>query len=181
MGDKLVAIGDGLGGTNAIQIDSGYVSRSLGTGVAMGRDWLDGAPNLTPALVNECTTRMGEWMTWVHRPETYGIGEPMIHPNIFEMIRITSEAGIRTGMSTNATLLDDRRLADLLNWMLRTYSPGQLPPDFEPYTEQEVSAWRKTPLKKVLPERDRVIRGLVQAGVIDSPERLAFKSLGGTR
>jgi len=43
----------------------------------------------------------------------YGIGEPMIHPNIFEMIRITREAGIRTGMSTNATLMDERR-ADLL-------------------------------------------------------------------
>ena len=43
----------------------------------------------------------------------YGIGEPMIHPSIFEMIRITREAGIRTGMSTNATLLDDRR-ADML-------------------------------------------------------------------
>ena len=43
----------------------------------------------------------------------YGIGEPMIHPSIFEMIRITRDAGIRTGMSTNATLLDDRR-ADLL-------------------------------------------------------------------
>ena len=43
----------------------------------------------------------------------YGIGEPMIHPNIFEMIRITRDAGIRTGMSTNATLMDDRR-ADML-------------------------------------------------------------------
>jgi hypothetical protein len=69
-------IGDGLGGTNAIQIDSGYVSRSLGVGVAMGRDWLDGSPDLTPALINECTTRMGEWQTWIQRPETYGIGEP---------------------------------------------------------------------------------------------------------
>jgi MoaA/NifB/PqqE/SkfB family radical SAM enzyme len=43
----------------------------------------------------------------------YGIGEPMIHPQIFEMIRINREAGIRTGMSTNATLLEDKR-ADLL-------------------------------------------------------------------
>src|SRR5438552_10026367 len=43
----------------------------------------------------------------------YGIGEPMIHPNIFEMIRIIREARVRTGMSTNATLLDGRR-ADLL-------------------------------------------------------------------
>ena len=43
----------------------------------------------------------------------YGIGEPMIHPNIFEMIRITREAGIRTGMSTNATLMDQRRADQL--------------------------------------------------------------------
>jgi radical SAM protein with 4Fe4S-binding SPASM domain len=43
----------------------------------------------------------------------YGIGEPMLHPNIFEMIRFTHDAGIRTGMSTNATMLDDKR-ADML-------------------------------------------------------------------
>jgi radical SAM protein with 4Fe4S-binding SPASM domain len=43
----------------------------------------------------------------------YGIGEPMIHPNIFEMIRISRDAGIRTGMSTNGTLLDEKR-ADML-------------------------------------------------------------------
>lgn len=46
---------------------------------------------------------------------TYGIGEPMLHPSIFEMIRITREAGIRTGMSTNATLMDDRRADQLLD------------------------------------------------------------------
>jgi radical SAM protein with 4Fe4S-binding SPASM domain len=43
----------------------------------------------------------------------YGIGEPLIHPQIFEMIRICREAGVRTGISTNATLLDDGR-SDLL-------------------------------------------------------------------
>ena len=69
-------IGDGLGGTNAILIDAGYVTRSLGAGVAMGRDWLDGAPNLTPALINECTTRMNEWYNLIHVPGTYGIDEP---------------------------------------------------------------------------------------------------------
>jgi hypothetical protein len=79
------------------------------------------------------------------------------------------------------SMLDDRRLAELLNWVLRTYSASQLPPGFQPYTEREVADWRKTPLKKVLPVRDEVIRGLVQAGVIDRPEQLAFKSLGGTR
>ena len=45
----------------------------------------------------------------------YGIGEPMLHPAIFEMIRITREAGIRTGLSTNATLMDNRRADQLLD------------------------------------------------------------------
>jgi radical SAM protein with 4Fe4S-binding SPASM domain len=45
----------------------------------------------------------------------YGIGEPMMHPNIFEMIRITRDAGVRTGMSTNGTLLDDKRIEMLLD------------------------------------------------------------------
>ena len=45
----------------------------------------------------------------------YGIGEPMIHPQIFEMIRITRDAGVRTGMSTNATLLDEKNIDMLLD------------------------------------------------------------------
>lgn len=73
------AIGDGLGGPNAIQIDSGYVSRSLGAGVAVGRDWLDGAPDLTPAIIAECTARMNDWYPWIHRPQTYGINEPWVN------------------------------------------------------------------------------------------------------
>jgi MoaA/NifB/PqqE/SkfB family radical SAM enzyme len=38
-----------------------------------------------------------------------------MHPAIFEMIRITHEAGIRTGISTNATLLDTARSDQLLD------------------------------------------------------------------
>src|SRR5262245_35523156 len=45
----------------------------------------------------------------------YGIGEPLLHPGIFEMIRITNDAGIRTGLSTNATLLDGKRADQLLD------------------------------------------------------------------
>ena len=56
---------------------------------------------------------VGDCKDYVEFVWPYGIGEPMIHPDIFEMIRITREAGIRSGMSTNATLLDDKR-ADML-------------------------------------------------------------------
>jgi radical SAM protein with 4Fe4S-binding SPASM domain len=45
----------------------------------------------------------------------YGIGEPLIHPHIFEMIRTAKEAGIRTGLSTNATLIDGDRADRLLD------------------------------------------------------------------
>ena len=45
----------------------------------------------------------------------YGIGEPLLHPNIFEMVRIARDAGVRTGMSTNATLLDESRADQLLD------------------------------------------------------------------
>jgi radical SAM protein with 4Fe4S-binding SPASM domain len=39
----------------------------------------------------------------------------MIHPNIFEMIRVTRDAGVRTGMSTNATMMDEKRADQLLD------------------------------------------------------------------
>jgi MoaA/NifB/PqqE/SkfB family radical SAM enzyme len=45
----------------------------------------------------------------------YGIGEPLMHPHIFDMIQITREAGIRTGLSTNATLLDSERADRILD------------------------------------------------------------------
>jgi radical SAM protein with 4Fe4S-binding SPASM domain len=45
----------------------------------------------------------------------YGIGEPLMHPRIFDMIQITREAGIRTGLSTNATLMDSERAERLLD------------------------------------------------------------------
>lgn len=35
--------------------------------------------------------------------------------------------------------LSDARLAELINWLLLTYSEEQLPADFEPYTAEEIS------------------------------------------
>lgn len=38
--------------------------------------------------------------------------------------------------------LDDTRLADLMNWLLLSYSKIELPEDFEPYTAAEVGKLR---------------------------------------
>lgn len=68
-------IGDGNGGDTGIQKDSGYVSRSAGTGVAIGRDWLDGATNLTQSIIDEAGQRMGTWVTWV-KDNAHAIDDP---------------------------------------------------------------------------------------------------------
>ena len=42
-------------------------------------------------------------------------GEPLMHPQFAELARQASDHGARTLITTNATLLDDRRVADLLD------------------------------------------------------------------
>lgn len=56
--------------------------------------------------------------------------------------------------------LSDERLADVLNWMLRTFSPAQLPAHFTPYTAAEVGRLRKSPLAEVAPVRGDLLRRL---------------------
>ena len=38
--------------------------------------------------------------------------------------------------------LNDRQVAELLNWMLAELSPGEIPPGFTPYTAEEVGRYR---------------------------------------
>ena len=47
------------------------------------------------------------------------------------------------GVSTAA--LPDDEIAELINWILTTYSTAQLPQDFTPFTEAEVARLRASP------------------------------------
>jgi MoaA/NifB/PqqE/SkfB family radical SAM enzyme len=47
---------------------------------------------------------------WLHF-----FGEPLINPDIYKMIDMAEDAGIRTGMSTNGTRLDEKASAKLLD------------------------------------------------------------------
>ncbi len=78
------------------------------------------------------------------------------------------------GVATN--VLDDQRLAAVLNWMLRTYSPSQLPAAFRPYTAQEVGELRKNPLKQTIPVREAVVQGLITAGIVNDPALIAYRA-----
>ena len=55
---------------------------------------------------------------------------------------------VRVPGSANAAL-DNKALAELLNWMLPTLSPGQMPEIFSPYLPEEVGRLRAEPLRDV--------------------------------
>ena len=73
---------------------------------------------------------------------------------------LTIEGGraflVRVPGSANAPL-PDTELAEVLNWMLLTMSPAQVPADFRPYAGDEVALWRSQPLQDVLGEREKLM------------------------
>jgi cytochrome c553 len=67
----------------------------------------------------------------------------------------------------------DADIAELLNWVLETYSREQLPADFQPYTAAEVGGLRKARID-VVTERKRILQELVSSGLIASADVLAL-------
>jgi radical SAM protein with 4Fe4S-binding SPASM domain len=66
----------------------------------------------------------------------YGVGEPLLNPEIFDMIAYCRGKGIPTGISTNATILSEesgRKLIDAgLNYLIFAFD-GATPETFETY------------------------------------------------
>lgn len=54
------------------------------------------------------------------------------------------------------TPMNDREVADLMNFVLRRYSEAQLPESFRPYSAKEVEAFRREPLD-VLAQREGLV------------------------
>ena len=54
--------------------------------------------------------------------------------------------------------ISDPELAAVINWMLQSFSPKQLPKNFQPYTAAEVGELRKSPIIDVKPARTRLIQ-----------------------
>lgn len=53
--------------------------------------------------------------------------------------------------------LSDDRLAILMNWLLTTFSPNELPKDFRAFTANEISQWRHQPLVNVTATRNELL------------------------
>lgn len=56
--------------------------------------------------------------------------------------------------------LDDARTAALLNWILHQFGANELPSDFVPYSEEEVTLHRRPPLTDVVAVRGGLIRAI---------------------
>jgi len=62
--------------------------------------------------------------------------------------------------------LSDEELAQVTNWLLRTFSPKELPPDFKPFTAEEVRRYRAKPLLNVSLVREALLNKLRALGVL---------------
>lgn len=85
-----------------------------------------------------------------HRPD--GSGDGVSNPPMQGVVaRFLGVPGGRDfiarvpGVAT--TDLDDRRLANLVNWTLYTFDARHMPGDFRPYTARELGALRQHPLR----------------------------------
>jgi mono/diheme cytochrome c family protein len=65
----------------------------------------------------------------------------------------------------------DQDIAELMNWLLHTYSRAELPPDFLPYSTEEVALLRKARID-VAAERRRIVEQLLLLRQIPSAEVL---------
>ncbi|GAA6186585.1 cytochrome C [Aliiglaciecola sp. NS0011-25] len=57
--------------------------------------------------------------------------------------------------------LDNKELAELMNWMLPIMGKDSVPDDFVPYTEQEVETLRQEPLMEVVEHRAKVLNQII--------------------
>lgn len=58
--------------------------------------------------------------------------------------------------------MDNETLAQVLNWILVTFSEKQLPKDYQPYTEEEVAKLRQHPLLEVEKYREKLLNQIAK-------------------
>ena len=66
--------------------------------------------------------------------------------------------------------LNNAEVAEVLNWLLVTFSKDQLPPDFKPYTEAEVAKYRPHELNNIQTVRNDLVSKLAAQGIKLPPQ-----------
>jgi mono/diheme cytochrome c family protein len=98
-----------------------------------------------------------------HGPD--GAGAPGAAPSFRgQVARFLSVPGGREYLirvpGTAQSELDDAHTAALLTWLVREFSPEEVPADFTPYTAAEVGGARHTPLTDVWKTRAELLRAI---------------------
>ena len=101
-----------------------------------------------------------------HLPDATGLDPDVPRMTGFVGNFLHSQAGrefvIRVpGVATAA--LNDADLAELVNWLLVTFSPNELPAGFEPYTAEEVAA-----LRTDVEQQPQAVRARILADMSDT-------------
>ncbi len=69
----------------------------------------DGAPGRPAFLAYETFVRLLEQLPGARRLPLQGLGEPLMHPRFFDMVRHAAERGIEVSTNTNLTLITPAR------------------------------------------------------------------------
>jgi mono/diheme cytochrome c family protein len=76
-----------------------------------------------------------------------------------------------------ASALSDVEIAQVLNWLLVVFNKAELPPDFRPYTADEVAKYRSHQLIRITQTRDDLVKRLKAKGIVVPDDRIAGEAL----
>jgi hypothetical protein len=116
------------------------------------------------------------WQDWTlncqgcHRPDGHGSAgaAPDIAGSVARFLRVDGGREYLERVPGVATSpLSSRDLAEVLNWMLWRFDFADIPPNFQPYTAEEVDRLRTRPLRD---EASQVRRELLKK-IGDAPKR----------
>lgn len=89
---------------------------------------------------------------------------PALAGSVGRLVRVPEGRAYLVGVPGAANApLDDAALAALLNWLVVRFDPDGTPPDFVPYTGEEVGRLRRPPLGDVVSARRSVMEALARA------------------
>jgi len=98
-----------------------------------------------------------------HLPDAMGFQDTVPRMNDFLGYFLHSQDGrafiIQVPGVSTARLSDDET-AELMNWLINTYSAEQRPADFVPYSESEINVLRQSPEADPAMTRARILRAI---------------------
>jgi mono/diheme cytochrome c family protein len=105
-----------------------------------------------------------------HGPD--GAGAPGAAPSFRDQLgKFLSVPGGREYLirvpGTAQSELDDARTAALLTWLVREFSPAEVPAGFTPYTAEEVGRERRAPLSDVWRTRTELLEAIAARAAAD--------------